>query len=259
MEYRGGGSVAIQPEEFSFDIEAGWSRTVSYLGTHQGIRGLIGQYEAGGYTFTADFNGPIARISGTINQNPVNPNDVEAERYTTHTEVIDQDIWTLEGLEAEAAAYAAAEGVSPSKYRAVILQAVKDAKLSDLAANDLPAGSYPLAYMAYTELARGADSFENQVVVLTRSRVVPIAWIGRLDMDTVSRIYSGGGMIATFGLNPAVSGLFPAVPSTIAPNSVWGWRRRRQSIDYLEDGVRANIVQDWTFAQWSTFIYEQAV
>jgi len=257
-EYRGQRSFAVQPEAYTHTKAGGWTRTVEYHGTTNGIIGLIAQFEAGGYTFTADFSGPISKIRGTLSSNPVDSADNESDQYTIHQEVLDQDVFSLEGVEEEAQLYADNTGEPRTKYREIIETAVKNAKISELAEAGLAFGTYPLSLSVYIELARGADFFENNFTILTRTKTVPIAWIGRLAMDTVSKIYSSAGLVSAFGLDPAVRGLFPSADNTVQPNSVWGWRRRRQDIQYLTDGFRATITQDWTWARWSKFIYTEA-
>jgi len=257
-EYRGARSFAIQPEAFTHSKDGGWTRTVEYHGTYNGIIGLISQFEAGGYTFTADFSSAIAKIRGTLSSNPTDSGEEDSDQYTIHQEVLDQDVFSLEGSEEEAQLYSTNTAEPLTKYREIIETAVKNASFAELAENGLTPAVYPFSASIYLELSRGAESFENNFTILTRTKTVPIAWIGRLSMSTVSKIYTSNQMISAFGLDPTVQNLFPATGTTIAPNSTWGWRRRRQDIQYLTDGFRATITQDWTWAQWSTFIYTLA-
>lgn len=109
----------------------------------------------------------------------------------------------------------------------------------------------------YKLLLLGADSYEIERLVVTRTRSYSIAYYrggGGIVMDETPKVYSRASLIATEKIPSYVAAQLPAVPANKPENTEWAWKVRQDRSEISSAG-RVEETRDWVFAPWSTLLY----
>lgn len=254
MSFHGTAGAVLESEDRTWTRGEGWTTVRNYSGREEELTGVQMTLVDDGWDARIDRSGPVLKLIATKQANASNDQEFY-DRFRIHKEHVDQSIWTLPEIEQEIQAL-----WPPPKhsYRTELESAVAQEDEEFLNVT-FPPGTYPQAQRAYVELTRGADAFENEYTVLTRERVVGIQFAPKLVLPDQNSglIYSTSELQSTFGIPTFIGIGWPAVPSYTPPNTEWGWRYRRRSVEYIESR-KAMQIQDWVFAAWSTFIYASA-
>lgn len=232
----------------------GWSTTQRVTGSQESIEGLIGDYKVSGWDVDIAGDGSVRTLTATkVSVDGVADNSYY-DRFTMSKENIEKSIWTHEEVQSEGAAYASLNSGGFQEYKKKIEEAVEEADTSLLPT--FGGTSLEFAQKLYTELSRGAESFEDEYTVLTRERVVGLTHSASpLDLRSgnISKIYTQSQFQSVFGVPDFIGITWPNETSSIQ-QAQWGWRSRKQEVQFLQSR-KIQIVQDWAHAQWSTFLY----
>lgn len=250
MSYRGTKGPITISEEPEFIQGEGWAFNVVAVGGFNEISGLANQYINDGYEFSIDRGGPWTVLRAKRQSFDATDNQQVVDRYTFAKEQIEKEIWTLPGVQAEALTF----GGGMSAYRALLEDTAETLDgAEETILNSSQFDPYPIMRKILIELTRGATAYEDEYITLRRERVVGIKYTPKLSLEANSIIYTTGELISVFGIPNFPYITMPATPTT-PPNSRWGWRSRKQEVQFIE-GQKIQVIQDWVYAAWSTNIY----
>jgi len=247
MAYKGTKGPVLISEQPSFTVGQGWNNTRTYHGGELEINGLADELILEGYEFDIVRDPPYSVLYAR-KQTEFGNDESYVDRYKFHKESIDREIWTLDAVQAEAAAYGDA-----AAYRKWIDDAIASGDETPMVLF-LPIATYPTAWKVLTELSRGATHYEDEYLVLTRERVISAESVRKLDISNTKYIYTTTQLINVFGVPNFSNVLMPAQPSTTPAATKWGWRSRQESVHFIE-GNKVQLVEDWAYAAWSTNQY----
>lgn len=261
MPYKGQINGGLVRDEEQYVHGQGITTAREHVGRKDVIDGLISQYVRDNWqvSVTNEQDG-YYRLVATRGGSALNAETDHYDRFTLTKETLQKSIWTIPAVVAEATIINSAAGANT--YQSEIQAAVESGDLSDLE-NALPVAQYPNAHMVFRELCRGADSYETEYIVLARERMVSYEFADTISIPQLNAalIYSTSAALRAAYDIPTFDGLIwpdePTPPASTAADLQWGWRERRREINFLE-GARVEVMQDWTYAEWSTNIYEVA-
>lgn len=106
-------------------------------------------------------------------------------------------------------------------------------------------------------VALGVEAYEEDRIVLRHRQMLPNIFIGQITLDPVPNFYSTAALVSTFFVPNDISSELPTDGGATAPTDFqWGWKQRgRTSVVNRGEG-RREMAQSWTFAAWSTILYE---
>ena len=110
----------------------------------------------------------------------------------------------------------------------------------------------------YKLLLLGADSYEVERLVITRSRSYSVQYwygAGGVVFDESPKVYSTTGLIDTENIPSYVGAQLPQPPTSKPENTEWAWKVRKDSSEISSNG-KVEETRDWVFAPWSTLLYE---
>ncbi len=110
--------------------------------------------------------------------------------------------------------------------------------------------------MLYNLVAMGGDSYEVHRPVLSLVRTMNADNPQKFVMDARPAVYTTDALITTYTIPPAVAQRLPVDPALKPLNTVWAWGLRQQESDILISTNRVEEVLSWTFAAWSTLLYD---
>lgn len=248
------GAVLIRTDP-EFKHGEGWSLNGTYRGPFGSIVGLTSELINAGYEFDIDSAGPYYDLTARKQAQEGNDQGY-TDKFTLSKEAVTKSIWSLEEIDQEMIGYGDA-----AKYRKTIQDAVDasdDNGFADLEL-ELPEALYPSAHAAFVELSRGAESYEDEYTVLKRDRIVGLLYSQQaVALKNKSVVYPPDQFLAAFDIPSFLQVVLPATPLITPSNTRWGWRIRKQEIEYYE-GQTAHIVEDWAFAAWSKNLYDTSL
>lgn len=238
----------------------GWVITLEYRGLRADIEGIAGGLSVAGYDWDITADPPLARLTATkYATNPQSSQDYY-DRYTIRKETVEKSIWSLPAAQSEGSEYTGGFGA----YRADIKEALEGewdeggAEGHMISKFGAKAGSsYPVAWQLYLELARGAEAFEEEYIVLSRERVVSLDYASKLQLQppAARTLYTKAQLQAAFDV-PEFTGIEWPSEGDAVPQAAWRWRNRNYEVRFVESD-RVQINQDWVWAAWSTNLYSE--
>lgn len=251
ITYTGQGTVQLIRQDREFVFGQGWSLYAEYQGRRQDIFPFLIQLARAGWEATVE-NGPNSYKRLVARKQAVSDSQDQDyyDRIQVGTELVEKDIWSLKVVQDEISAFGDA-----NTYRDTIEKQLDEPSETKLQAI-LPSADYPVSRRLLRALARGVQAFEDEAIVLQRERVVPRNYAQKIQLTTgQKKFYSSARLISEFALPTFLNLSMPTdIPDPIA-NTQWGWLTRKHDVTYM-DGQKAKVIQDWTFAQWSTFSYD---
>lgn len=254
-DFTGTNSSTLVSRERQFVRGQGWVWTEVHRGGVDEINGLIPGYANTGWEVDAQIDQPYATLTATRQATNETNNQEFFDRFRFSYETVEKDIFAHPDVQEEInGVWVPTTGDNAAGYRDIIEQAVEDGS-EELLPSQV---TYPIAWKVYRELARGAEAYEDEYLVLTRERVVGILFSSdpmQLRASNTATIYTTAELQSVFNI-PSIGGVtFPDSSSDYTPpDTKWGWRSRRHEVRFLE-GQRAELVQDWAYAAWSTYLY----
>jgi hypothetical protein len=248
--------------ESSYVHGQGWTATHEWRGEEAEILGLLGGYRQNGYEVRVTRDDPYLRLIATRGGTDESAEKDYYDKFRITKETLEKSIFSLPTVAADIELLHARTGAPLQSYRDAIESAVESGKADDLE-NALPKAGWPIAWNVFREMCRGVEAYETEYVVLARERVVSVEYY-RTDVLPIPQlnaalIYPSSAVLRdAFGI-PYLPGVtwpdeLPNSLTNSAQDLQWGWRERRREIRFQE-GSRVEIVQDWTFAEWSTNLY----
>lgn len=254
MSITGTKAATLTHTDTQFVKGQGYVTTLEYRGGVDEINGLIPGLAFGGWEVDARIDPPWATLTATKQARSASQDQEVYDRFTFSTEKVEPEIWSLPAVDLEVqTVWVPNTGDTFAGYRKIIEDAIADGDEGLLPSE----ATYPTAWKVYRELARGGEAYEDEAFTATRERVVSLLYAGQrmgLRDNNASLIYTNDQWQTQFAIPSGLGVAFPDDARTAPDNTMWGWRSRRQEVRYLE-GRRVQIVQDWTFAAWSLFLY----
>lgn len=250
--YKGQYEALITRQDVNHVYGQGWFTSLEAYGPTDKINGLMNELIATGWEFTNTPEGPYSRLTATRQGQPDSYQTDYYDRFTITTETIEKDIWTLDAIHEEVYYEFAGD---LELYKSIIEKAIDYGDENWLA--DYPEATHPEMWATYRELARGADSYEEEYLVLTRERVVSTQYNEQLVLPELnaSLIYTTDELHSEFDIPASFTGIkWPTAPTNNIPNTKWGWRHRKRGVQQMES-QKVQVIQDWAWAAWSTNIY----
>jgi hypothetical protein len=181
---------------------------------------------------------------------PEEPDEQAVDRWTIHTETLQTDGFSLPEAVSEASAFDT--GFYDKTYRKLL----EDGDLSEPGLVFLrnAANGYVTAIDLFLEMRRGATHFDDEYVVLRRTRTLGNGQASKINLKAIRLIYDSGAL----GLPSNVGFTLPDAPDVAEwpENAYWGWRLRTQQCEF--NGNRVEQSYEWVFAAWSTTYYARA-
>ena len=222
-----------------------YSLQFEYVGTEVAIRGLEAQMKARGLSYRITHDGPIWTM---LVDEPQQTIDETIDRWEVFTEASEKSLFELIGAVEEAEVYDAARADGDPTYR----QAVEDAAT---AKSSTIGSGRPTAAAIVKHLKSNVTGWQLDFIGLRRTRRVEQSVAGstyRLTLDTGLLVYS----TAQLNLPAVVAFAVPPTPAAISDLSSWGWRKRSQRVEFVDQYVEQTV--ELLFAPWSTLAYGAA-
>lgn len=219
------------------------TQDVEYSGSNLAISGLAITFANRNREHRGDYEGGLARltVSTPVQSAPT------LDKYEILWEMEQREIWSNPTVMAAAKAYDdALVNVGDQTFRDIAEQAV-EGKI----------GLTPTGVMAQViaNLRAGYTGYEQEFIVLRRTRTLPPDEISPMNLSAASLIYTGAQLLLPADVlfvlpNPAV--LYNPDPD----NFLWGWRRRPSSCTI--QGQSAEQTSEFLLAMWSLLDYAAA-
>ena len=256
-----------------FVVGQGWVYRVEYQGNFNDINGLGNGLRLEGYDFVVSGDGPIYTLQAT--RQAIGSNDFSDfyDRFTMNKEFIEKDIFEHPTVRAESAVWVATplpgQTNTQTKYRQYITNYAttddhENKFIFEFQFGPPNAQTYPVAHQVAREIARGVTHYETEYLVMTRERMVSIVYGQKLTPlpGATSKIYSLRQISIIYDFPNGFIGIdmgdvVNQQNDTSLTDTRWGWRNRRNEVTYI-GGIKAEVLQDFAFAAWSTWIYESA-
>lgn len=111
----------------------------------------------------------------------------------------------------------------------------------------------------YKLLLLGADSYEIERLVVTRSRTFSINYASRVTMLETPRVYSTSAFFTAENVPSVIrtqlANMVDVSDWSKPDNAQWAWKVRQDRSEISSNG-KVEEVRDWVFAPWSTLLYE---
>jgi hypothetical protein len=228
------------------------------------IDGRARQYQQQGYDVYTFRDGPYSNLSAQRHW-PSSSSPGVVTRWSVATEILDKSIWSKPEVIAKMETFPQASG-GWAGYRKGIEDAV------DQGLDEPTWGTDPTAASVIIELRRGAEAYEFDYLVLSRTVTFdfrnPI--YGTLQLPSNRYIYTTDTLKTNESIPSEVLFVLPndtqgglthaSYQSSANPtgyHSLWGWRIRDQVAE-ITNRQTGSHTTSWVYARWSTFLYEPA-
>ena len=280
------GAVLVSTEQV-YDPRDGFATQQRYKGTLYSLQVLQAQFSAGGARVTLENDGGVNSLlvtfSGTaFGTDPETP-EVPNDQWTVDTDYVQQSLWVnpkiikLLGVDVD---------VQSVKFEAYVadVRALCERALTGYKFTNTPgtpsepfvfeeaaAGSkgplspkqagfedmvlYPSVPKIYSLLLLGAEAYEVERIVVTRSRTFTAGYTQRKPLDIIGKVYSPASFVSTFSVPAIVSAQLPTPPTEKPPNTEWGYKQRGNNSTIMWSG-KIQEKADWVLAAWSTLLYD---
>jgi hypothetical protein len=280
-------------QELVLDPVEGYRTREVWRGTQAQLLGLQAAFNTGGLRSTVDVTEGRPQLYVDIaGQDPNGGDEVPVEKWTFNKDYVQESLWSnkrimdliesyrallqstygkvflfsdvlsgvrrdcenaLKGLRPDAV-YSVVEDGLPTGTSGVTYEEISKGPLTPaetLFANYIS----PIPLNIYKLLLLGADSYEIERLVVTRSRTFSIAYASRVQMLETPRIYSTASLIAAEFIPAVIAAQLPGTPSSKPENTAWAWKVRQDRSEISSNG-KVEEVRDWVFAPWSTLLYQ---
>lgn len=246
--------VSSEPQ---FDPALGEVIQEVWVGTKSGIYELAGAMQAQGNRYTMTNEGPVYKLTVNLGVRPDEANEVPVDSYDFDTEFAQPSLWISDRV----FKLAGSQSVL-TQWRRQCENAMKGIKTDG--SKDENGGPLDESATGFTGnqlsiyrlLVRGTESVEVAKIVLARTRTVSNRYAGRMQMESAEKIYTSAALAFAFGIPSDVVAKMPADPADIPIDTAWSWKVRKQSSRLLRRESRVEESINWTFAAWSTVLYE---
>lgn len=261
-----GKEITLYSDTNGFTQGQGYFRRVEY---HALKKELLytkqGQLIGAGYNCVIDKMGssPKWSLVGTTAGPRDGQQESPVERWTWRKELVQRDIFTKPEVAKEAREFSGQGGTNPGTYRQKLVDAI-----SNGSAFPTDMSGLINAPQVFLELAAGADAYELEYLVLTRTRKTTSNFAPRIVLDSTSVIYTTNELIEIELIPDEVARVLPGgpkpvgssgtnpSPTTTPGNAIWGWRTRDHEGDF-EGNFRFAETTSWVFANWSMYLYKR--
>lgn len=261
MSVRGKGFVGLRvvSTERVFDEASGFSTVITYEGFQAEVDSAMGLLagQPGLRMGSRQVNGPWYRFTVSYAGTEDGTQEGPVDKWSRDTEFaqvdIRQNVRVLE-LVSEVAEPGGAEFYLNASVHE-IKEALKGG-IGTLAEFNEEYGNPDAIQVSLFRLyARGAEASEEKRYVVRRRRVIPIEFSQPVVVNAVEVVYTTAQLINTFQIPPAFAALLPANPSFVPADSMWGWRERANTTEFVPSTNKIEETLEWTFAAWSTILY----
>jgi hypothetical protein len=251
--------ISLVRDEYTTDPQAGATRVTEWHGTKAAL--IAKQAELGGRTRLYPIQGPLWSLVTTYTGGAAVPgqepeDEVATDKWSTHTNILEKEIWMHPLVFAAAVAY---DSANPNKFKRQLEKYAEEENpivgpdcMSDSTSLASPYSSlqvHDVAEDVMIELGRGATHYEDEYLVLRRTRTISTTFPVSMPLYSTRLIYTTAQIPVP--LNVLFS--LPTFPDAPAQSS-WGWRLRTQQSDFVGP-TRIEQVFEWVLAAWSTLLY----
>ena len=231
-----GAKLSIVRDEMAIDPQNGRARVVVWQGAKDDIYGMLAELRLGTAPprLQTGQEGPLHTLTATFATLNDGATETPTDKWTINTEVLEKAGFFHPTVNAAMEASA-----NPADWRMAVEDAVKDGTLV----------SFPgVQGQMFLELRRGATHFEDEYLVLRRTRSVSTSYTTQMSLTASRLIYSSSQL----PVPTSVLFTLPNLPANPA-QSQWGWRLRTQSSEVV--GTKVEQAHEWVLAAWSTLYY----
>lgn len=245
-----------------FDPTNGYTYWSKYEGNEQSIYGLEAAFAAAGNKVRVSRDGPVFMLEVRYGAPANGQQEVPQDKWNFDIDFVNVSIWSAPDV-ISAAATAASEtnALSGDTFTADDFinywrRAIKD-KMGEPTPDSADESGFaePLKEI-YANIVRGQEAFEVERPVLTRVRTISVSYAGAVVLEAKPVFYSTAKLIALFNLPASIAGRLPANPAFTPDYTQWGWKKRKDTSEFVLALNKVQEVKDWVFAAWSTLTYE---
>jgi hypothetical protein len=248
------GAIKVEDGD-DFDPQTGWSYFEIWRGPKPAILAKAADFRASGWKVRRQkWTGAFYQIQATYGSIPGegggSESEVPVDRYRIGTEFVQQDLKdnplliALAGSEADLA---------------LLIRDIDKALADGISLEEAIAQGLPFADAIYRPVfnlrARGQMAYELKRPILTRIRSVTTSYPRQFVMTASPAIYKTAALIRVFGIPANVVARLPADPAAKPSNTEWAWFWKQQDSDIISTTNRAQEMDSWHFAHWSTATY----
>jgi hypothetical protein len=236
-----------------FDPNVGFVNIQTYEGNQAAIYALEAGFTAARARTHVDHDGPVYTLevrSGT----PSNPlTEQPVDKWNIDIDFVQESIWSAPKFLAAAAPVALAADKTLDDLIAYWKMRVKDEQAKE--SPDTSAWVSPIKEM-YAAINRGQEAYETERPVLSRVRTISASYAGQVVLEAVPTVYTTDSLVFYFGIPLTISSRLPPNPTYTPPFTAWGWKKRKDTSEFILALNKVQEVKDWVFAAWNTLTYE---
>lgn len=237
-----------------FDPTLGWVYVTTWVGNEASIRGLESSFSVAGAKTHSTHDGPQFSLDVRTALPPNGTDEIPLDKWEFQTDFVQDPFWSGPKI-IQAASNAAAVGQTADD---VIKQWQIDFKdASD--AKKLPSETGfadDKLHLYVANIIRGQDSIEVERPILTRMRTISVYYAGQVQLDAVPKVYTTDSLISLFAIPSAIASRLPPDPAFTPDYKVWGWKRRRDTSEFILAIDKVQEQKDFVFAAWDSFSYD---
>lgn len=276
-----GARVNLVSTEFVYDVNQGHELRQEWVGIYADLQSMAQAYAAVGLRCQLrQDEGALGRLSVGIPQSAdYSQTETPQHKWTITTDFVQETLWNNPKVwfyaELDAAGLQLPKDEVLGFYRTRIDHALKGSvwqgadqfdntgQYQQLSNGPLTPsqtgftqGSYLM--MLYKLMMRGAEAYEVERPVVSRVRTYSAQYLQRITIPSIPDVYTTTAFVRDWAVPAVIAAQLPDDPAHIPENCIWAWKERRHTaeVDYTGKVVETC---EWTFAAWSTLLYNSIV
>jgi hypothetical protein len=253
------GAAMVTSSEWTYTQDEGMRHTAIARGVERNVRSYAEGLRIQGYDIS--LNQASSYWTAVATRTYAYADSPFTERWVLTTEILEKDIWSHPDVSAQMFDWppsAPIDDKDPAAYRKLITDALETGE------NPSPNPGGASAWLL-RELSRGVQAYEHEYHILSRTVTFDRTTAGSLpspyNMGLVlsNQILSSSQLAAQQNIPSDVLFNLPADRGSSTDDDKqiqWGWRLREQSAE-IDMSTTGTFQLSWTYAGWSTFIYQK--
>lgn len=239
-----------------FDPTNGYTYWSKYEGNQQAIYGIEAAFAAAGNKVRVSQEGPVFMLEVRYGAPANGQQEIPQDKWNFDIDFYNTSIWSAPDVISDAATAGATAGITAddqiNHWRRQIKEEMDKAVPAAPAASGFPE---PLMEI-YANIVRGQEAYEVERPVLTRVRTISVNYAGAVVIEAKPVFYSTAKLIALFRLPKSIADRLPQNPVYTPGYTQWGWKKRKDTSEFILALNKVQEVKDWVFAPWSLLTYE---
>jgi hypothetical protein len=250
-------SAVLFATDREFDPQAGFVYVQRYNGSEAAVRALETGFIAGRARTRIVQDGPhyILEVRTAAPQD--GSVELPIDKWEFDTDFVQDPIWSGPKIIAAAAAFGATQ--NPVLTADDVIKQWRDDFKTKSDAKTLPKDTGftgDKLHLYVSNVVRGQEAIEVERAILTRVRSFSATYAGQVILDAVPKVYTTGSLISLFAIPPAIANRLPGNPAYTPLYTAWGWKKRKDSSEFILAINKVQETKDFVFAAWDTLSHD---